>query len=160
VTETVDSLRLTVLNSSGSSIDRARFRRNPVPFIRNQISVYPDNTSVLGRRGFRLIIVRRQRLPVSASIEVVTRCIEEAIKAEMRSRTKEAFWVTHYGANDIHPRHLVYWIVVGSDKEKRRLEQDADLLSTLRALLDDFDYPIATSRSIRITGRKARPCKT
>ena len=89
-------------------------------------------------------------MPVSASIEVVTRCIEEAIKAEMRSRTKEALWVTHYGANDIHPRHLVYWIVVGSDKEKRRLEQDADLLSTLRALLDDFDYPIEGRAGVHI----------
>ena len=48
-----------MLKTPGSSVDRARFRRNPVPFIRNQISVYPDNTPVLVRRRFRLMIVLR-----------------------------------------------------------------------------------------------------
>jgi hypothetical protein len=76
------------------------------------------------------------------SIQVVTQRIEDAIKAEMRTHTTEKFWVHHYGANNIHPKHLVYWIVVHSDKEKQRLGQQTELLSKLTSFLDEFEYPI------------------
>ncbi len=84
------------------------------------------------------------------SIEAVTRRIEEAIKAEMRTHTKEEFWVTHYGANDIHPKHLVYWIVVRTDEEKQRLDRDKVLIGKLRKLLDKHDYPVEGRAGVHI----------
>ena len=84
------------------------------------------------------------------SIQEVTRQIEDAIKAEMRAHTSEEFWVTHYGANEIHPKHLVYWIVVRTDKEKRRLEQRADVLNKLRGLLEKFEYPVEGRDGVHI----------
>jgi hypothetical protein len=74
-------------------------------------------------------------------IQLVTRRIKRAIKSEVKRVARERFWVTYYGANDIHPRHLVYWIVVRSDAEKQRLELDAPLLTRLRGLLERYDYP-------------------
>lgn len=78
---------------------------------------------------------------MSEPIEAVTHRIQEAIEAEVRKHTEEKFWVMHYGANDIHPKHLVYWIVVRTDDEKQRLDRDKVLLDKLRALLDEHEYP-------------------
>jgi hypothetical protein len=75
-------------------------------------------------------------------IDQVTTLIERAIIDEIGRHTKEKFWVTHYGANHIHPKHLVYWVVVGSDHEKCRLEADSALMATLRSLLVKYDYPV------------------
>lgn len=79
---------------------------------------------------------------MDTSIKEVTRLIEEAIRSEMRTHTTEEFWVTHYGANDIHPKHLVYWVVVRSEREKLRLNKDILLVNRLRGLLEEFAYPI------------------
>ena len=78
----------------------------------------------------------------STPIERVTALVERAIADEVGRHAKEKFWVTHYGANDIHPKHLAYWIVVRSDQEKRRLEADSALMAVLRSLLMKYDYPI------------------
>jgi hypothetical protein len=77
----------------------------------------------------------------SPGIKIVTQQIEDAIKQAMAQETRERFWVTHYGANEINPKHLVYWICVHSDKEKVRLEHDAVLLARLRELLILHHYP-------------------
>ena len=74
-------------------------------------------------------------------IDQVTALIERAITDEVSRHAKEKFWVTHFGANRIHPKHLVYWIVVGSDHEKCRLEADSALMAALRSLLVKYDYP-------------------
>jgi hypothetical protein len=74
-------------------------------------------------------------------IERVTALVERAITDEVGRHAKEKFWVTHYGANNIHPKHLVYWIVVASDQEKHRLEADSALMAVLRSLLVKYDYP-------------------
>ncbi len=79
--------------------------------------------------------------PPHQDIKSVTLRIEEAIKQLMSAETREKFWVTHYGANEIHPKHLVYWICVNSDAEKSRLERDASLLARLRELLILHHYP-------------------
>lgn len=74
-------------------------------------------------------------------IEKVTLRIEKEMEKIARVASSEKLWVTHYGANDIHPRHLVYWICVDSDSEKIRLERNPEFMSSLRALLTQFDYP-------------------
>jgi len=83
-------------------------------------------------------------------IKRVTALVERAITDEVGRRAKEKFWVTHYGANDIHPGHLVYWIVVRSDHEKRRLEADSALMAVLRDLLVRHDYPIEGRDGVHI----------
>ncbi|HBH53281.1 MAG TPA: hypothetical protein DDY91_15450 [Planctomycetaceae bacterium] len=79
---------------------------------------------------------------VGIEIEEVTQWIEEEIQRVLASQMAEPFWVTHYGANDIHHRHLVYWIVVRTDQEMARLDQDAELMKLLRGLLVASDYPV------------------
>jgi hypothetical protein len=83
-------------------------------------------------------------------IAEVTARIEQAISEEIGHYTAEKFWVTHYGAVNIDPRHLVYWIVVRSDHEKRRLEADAALMAALRAFLERYEYPVAGRDGVHI----------
>lgn len=86
----------------------------------------------------------------TSGIEALTLRIEKAIESLTASETKEKFWVTHYGANDIHPKHLVYWICVQSDAEKERLQTDSDLYRRLRRLLVEHDYPISGRSEVHI----------
>jgi len=74
-------------------------------------------------------------------IKIVTDRIETAIQNAVAPLTRERCWVTHYGANHIHPKHLVYWICVQTDKEKSRFEKDTALLARLRELLVQYNYP-------------------
>jgi hypothetical protein len=83
-------------------------------------------------------------------VEEVTIRIEQAIDGVLSGVTREKHWVTHYGANSIHPKHLVYWICVESDFEKKRLEDDSELNRRLRAVLAEQKYPIEGSGEVHI----------
>lgn len=83
-------------------------------------------------------------------IQQVTIRIQEAIRDRMANLTHEKFWVTYYGANNIDPKHLVYWIVVQSDREKWRLAFDTAVDRELRALLDLHEYPIEGRAGVHI----------
>jgi hypothetical protein len=83
-------------------------------------------------------------------IAQITDRIAQAINEELRPCAREKFWVTHYGANDIHPKYLVYWIVVMSDLEKRRLQTDSALMDRLRALLVQHGYPAEGREEVHI----------
>lgn len=85
-----------------------------------------------------------------SEINEVTERIEGAIKDLISTVVQEAFWVTHYGANDIHPKHLVYWICVQSDREKKRLSDDSLLYRNLRNLLTEHKYPISGRDEVHI----------
>lgn len=84
------------------------------------------------------------------AIEKATLQIEAEMKRMMKDASEEKVWVTHYGANDIHPRHLVYWICVDSDAEKHRLEANSELTSRLQSLLVKFDYPAEGREGVHI----------
>jgi len=75
------------------------------------------------------------------SIQSVTKTIQSALARGVAASAREKSWVTYYGANDIHPRHLVYWICVESDAEKERLVADTALYAELRGLLTRYNYP-------------------
>lgn len=75
------------------------------------------------------------------SIQSVTKTIQSALARRVAASVREKSWVTYYGANDIHPRHLVYWICVESDAEKERLAADTMLYAELRELLTRYNYP-------------------
>jgi hypothetical protein len=78
------------------------------------------------------------KLPITKLTEEIEKALAKLAAAEIR----EKHWVTHYGANDIHPRHLVYWICVQTDREKERLERAQDFQARLRSILDEYEYPI------------------
>lgn len=80
--------------------------------------------------------------PPKSAIEATVDRILDAMRAEMSTRTRERVVVTHYGAIDIHPKHLVIWIVVDSDREKARLASDAALMRRFRELLTTHQYPL------------------
>ena len=83
-------------------------------------------------------------------IKHVTERIEAAMWSLMSTKAAEKCSVTHYGANHIHPKHLVYWICVQSDAEKKRLTNDVELNRKLRSLLVDYDYPLAGREDVFI----------
>lgn len=86
----------------------------------------------------------------SAELKEITERIEKAIAGTIRGVADEPYSVTHYGANDIHPKHLVYWICVQSDAEKRRLQKDAALSRRLRSLLTEHKYPESGRNEVHI----------
>jgi hypothetical protein len=87
---------------------------------------------------------------IGSDIKEVTERIEKAIEAVIADVAKEKHWVTHYGANNIHPQHLVYWICVQSDAEKKRLEDNSELYRKLRSLLTEHHYPLAGREQVHI----------
>ena len=83
-------------------------------------------------------------------IQKTTRLIEKAIAKRVSKEINETHWVTHYGANDIHPKHLVFWICVQTDAMKERLDHDSTLNKELRKLLTEHNYPISGRSATRL----------
>lgn len=78
----------------------------------------------------------------NSDIGEITNRVEAMITRIVASQTSENHWVTHYGANYLHPRHLVFWICVQSDRERNRLQADSVLIARLRQTLVDANYPL------------------
>lgn len=87
---------------------------------------------------------------MSSPISILVEQIEKAFSEAARPYVAEEFWVTHYGAVEIHPRHLVYWICVKSDAERDRLDKNLELKTRLRALLEEFNYPVEGRKHVAI----------
>ena len=66
--------------------------------------------------------------------------IKEDIEKIISPICKEKFWVDWYGAYDIDPKNLVFWICVQSDKKKSELESNLELMSELKNLLVKYNY--------------------
>ncbi|GAA0875181.1 hypothetical protein GCM10009118_15900 [Wandonia haliotis] len=54
---------------------------------------------------------------------------------------KEKFWIHWYGAYNLDPKNVVFWICVKTDREKEKLELDLDLMEKIRFLLVKYNYP-------------------
>lgn len=67
--------------------------------------------------------------------------IKKDIEELIRYKSPEKFNVTWYGAYDIDPKHLVYWICIESDQLKEHLKNDFSLNAELRSLLKKHNYP-------------------
>lgn len=51
--------------------------------------------------------ILRRLFSRTPSIQSVTKTIQSALARRVAASAREKSWVTYYGANDIHPRHLV-----------------------------------------------------
>lgn len=67
------------------------------------------------------------------------------IKAKIKKVVKKYFaghfWIAYYGAYDIDPKNLVFWICVKTDNEKKLLQSNEQLKQELRNTLVEFNYP-------------------
>lgn len=91
-------------------------------------------------------LARMMSSPITKLVEEIAKAFTEAARAHVT----EPFWVTHYGAVEIHPKHLAYWICVKSDAERDRLVQSTELKSRHRSILEEFDYPADCRRQVAI----------
>jgi len=62
----------------------------------------------------------------------------------------ERFFIDWYGAYDINPKHLVYWVCVQSDNMKYKLAGNVELMAALRAVLENNDYPAESQKHVHI----------
>jgi hypothetical protein len=75
------------------------------------------------------------------SLKARVKAIERDMETRARAVADEELWITHYGAFDIHPKHLVFWLCVKTDEQKGRLAADRALMGELRDVLARRDYP-------------------
>jgi hypothetical protein len=76
--------------------------------------------------------------------------IKKEIEKIISTVSKEKFDILWYGAYDINPKHLVFWICVKTDSEKLRLELNTELMKSLKELLVKHDYPEMARESVHI----------
>jgi hypothetical protein len=60
------------------------------------------------------------------------------------------YWVEWYGAYDVDPKHLAFWICVSTDDIKYTLQENTVLNEKLRNLLERYDYPHQARSSVYI----------
>ena len=87
---------------------------------------------------------------INMNIKKITNKAESLLSKIAGEEATEKFWVTHYGANHIHSKYLVFWISVESDKERDRLQSDKTLINRLRQVLIDVNYPEEGRDSVQI----------
>jgi len=67
--------------------------------------------------------------------------IKDEIRKEASKITSEKVRVDYFGAYDIDPKNLAFWICIESDKEKNKLKSDALLMNIFQNLLIKYNYP-------------------
>jgi hypothetical protein len=75
------------------------------------------------------------------SLKRKIRVIEKEIKKLVSIVCNENFSVLQYGAYEINPKHLVFWICVDTDKMKEKLMDNESLKNKLNELLVIHKYP-------------------
>ena len=84
-------------------------------------------------------LIKKKILDIKADIEKL-----------IQPACSERFFVDWYGAYDINPKHLVYWICVQSDKMKNKLAGNTELMAALGALLEKHEYPGESQKFVHI----------
>jgi hypothetical protein len=76
--------------------------------------------------------------------------IKDHITQIIKRSCSEKFFIYWYGAYDLDPKYLVYWVCVKTDNMKAKLESDRDLNSELRQLLEAHEYPIEAREFVHL----------
>ena len=76
--------------------------------------------------------------------------IKDDIEKLVKTHCDEKLFIYWYGAYDIDPKYLVYWICIKTDKEKAKLKEDLKLNSELRQLLEKHKYPTDALKFVHI----------
>jgi len=76
--------------------------------------------------------------------------IKQDIEYIVSQYSSEKFWIDWYGAYDINPRFLVFWICIRTDHLKSKLISNGELMSNLRNLLEKHDYPAQARQFVSI----------
>lgn len=76
--------------------------------------------------------------------------IKEDLRLRVSQICNEKLWIDWYGAYEIDPKYLVFWVCVETDKMKFKLKSDIQLLSELRQFLIKHNYPIESVESVII----------
>ena len=76
--------------------------------------------------------------------------IKEDMSKLVRPLCGEKFWIDWYGAYDIDPKNLVFWVCVRSDEMKSALRSNTDLNQRLRELLSKYEYPEKARQQVHI----------
>ena len=76
--------------------------------------------------------------------------IKEDIEKLVSKYCKEKFWIDWYGAYDIDPKHLVFWVCVQTDKMKLALKSNFELINGLGNLLVKHSYAEQARQSVFI----------
>lgn len=75
------------------------------------------------------------------SLEKKIEFIKEEMKKIISLHCNEDFSILHYGAYEINPKYLVFWICVETDKMKVKLKNNKNINKNLRELLLKNNYP-------------------
>lgn len=98
-----------------------------------------DKSVNLAKYPYDKELIKKKILDIKADIEKLIQPV-----------CREKFSIDWYGAYDIDPKHLVYWICVKSDKMKNKLAGNQELVMHLRALLEKHEYPAESQKFVHI----------
>jgi hypothetical protein len=84
------------------------------------------------------------------SLKRKIKTIEQEIKKTVSMSFSGKFSILRYGAYDIDPKHLVFWICVDTDEIKDKLENDKDLNNELRNIFVKNEYPKDSINNVHI----------
>lgn len=76
--------------------------------------------------------------------------INDNFELIVQDHTTERFNIMWYGAYDIDPKDLVFWICVQTDDERDLLIVDDVLMRKLRGLFERYEYPEAARNKVHI----------
>ena len=76
--------------------------------------------------------------------------LKDDMKKTVSEVSTEDVRIDWYGAYDIDPKYLVFWICVKTDREKEKLIANKELYARLRNLLSKYNYPLEARKYVFI----------